>query len=243
MSVDMRPKSEVEQSYCPLCANTGIDIDNNPCTCKFNLATVLDGVSCLDVPELYQGKTFTPALLPQDLPEAYGKMLDEMLSKIRTLRWRNSNVCICSPILHGKTIFCYTCMEILFRGGMPTFPLYDVLELKRMMLDTDLGKKAVYDVEDPQRMFTVPLLFAKIPRMTNWEVYDMVAVLLDRRTRRGGSTIFVYDGTWDKLTKFDYNNILIGLMGDGSYGSLKVSNWYNQTVETLPEMQIDENLG
>lgn len=238
--VKIQPKGE---TYCKDCGNTGIDIEGNPCHCRVNIEAIYSGVSCLDVPEQYQGKTFSAMLLPKDISEAYGKFLEDTISKITALRWKNSNLCICSPILHGKTIFCYTCMEVLFRGGIETFPLYDVLELKRMMLDTDLGKKMTYDVEDPQRMFTVPILFVKIPRLTNWEIYDMIAILLDRRTRRGGSTIFVYDGTWDKLTKFDYNNILIGLMGDGTYGSLKVSNWSSATVEMLPEMQIDENIG
>lgn len=211
--------------YCTKCGNTGIDIDGNPCPCRFNAKSFYDTVSCLDIPDQYRGIAFNKALVSKDVHESYASYLQEVYDKIITGKWHQHNVVIASPIGHSKTVLAYSCIEVLFRNGIPTFPVFDLLEIKRIMLDMDLCRKQLYEVQNPELILTVPILFVKIPRIMNWEVFDTFAVLLDRRVRRGNSTIFLYDGNWGQLTYSDRNDIITGLVGDGSYNTVESKSW------------------
>lgn len=233
-----------EKDYCPLCMGTGIDIHGNPCTCQVNVESFYDSVSCLELPEQYQGIAFSKVLVPKDLPESYVEYLQSVHDKVTQGNWHYHNTVICSPIGHSKTILAYSCIERLFRHGIPIFPVFDVLELKRIMTDADLCRKQFYEVDEPERVINVGLLFVKIPRVTSWEVYDAIALLLDRRVRRGNSTIFIYDGSWNQLVYNDKQGILKGLMGDGSYNTLEVKSYYvAKENNELPEVQVPENRG
>lgn len=234
----------VHLSYCVKCGNTGINIDGDVCECKFNVKTFYDTVSCLDIPEQYRGIRFNKSLVPKDLHESYAEYLQSINDSVVTGKWRNHNVILCSPIGHSKTILAYSCLETLFRNGIPTFPVYDVMEIKRMLLDLDLCRKSIYEVDNPECIMTVPLLFVKIPRLSNWEVFDTISIILDRRVRRGNSTIFLYDGTWSQLIYGDRNNILTGLMGDGSYNTIESKSWSSlDTTPTEHQMVVEDNIG
>lgn len=234
----------VHMTYCPDCMGTGVDIDNNVCHCRFNAKSFYDTVSCLDIPEQYRGIAFNKSLLPKDLPESYANYLQEVYDTIFTGKWKQKNVVIASPIGHGKTILAYSCIEVLFRNGIPTFPVYDVLEVKRILTDMDLCRKQLYEVENPEMLITVPILFVKIPRVNTWEVYDVISLILDRRVRRGNSTIFLYDGSWQQLVYNDKNGILTGLVGDGSYNTLESKSWFVQSSSTSEkEIILPENVG
>lgn len=234
----------VHMTYCDKCMNSGIDIDGNPCTCRISAKSFYDSVSCLDIPAQYRGVSFNPSLVPTDLPDSYANYLKGIHNDILAGRLPDKNILICSPINHSKSILAYSCIEVLFRNGIPTFPLYDVLEIKRMLLDFDLGKKQTYDIQEPELLLTAPLLFAKIPRITSWEVYDAITVLLDRRVRRDNTTIFIYDGYWNQLIYNDKQNLLTGLMGDGHYNTLEVKSWSVSNVDSnLPEIKLKDNIG
>lgn len=229
-------------SYCPKCMNSGIDIDGNVCSCRFNAESFYDSVSCLDVPEQYRGIRFNSSLVPSDMPEAYARFLQDIHDKILAGKWAYRNVLIASPIGHSKTILAYSCLESMFRQGMITFPVYDVLEIKRMLLDMDFCRKSPYEEENPERIITSNILFVKIPRITSWEVYDTISLLLDRRVRRGNSTLFLYDGSWQELIHNDKHEVLINLMGDGYYNTLDVKSW-SANVVAKKVFQLEENLG
>ena len=232
-----------KKEHCPDCNNTGIDINNNPCKCKFRVQTFYDTVSCMDIPEQYRGILFDRFLLPRDVPEAYGEYMQKLHDNIINDRVRAHNYCICSPIAHGKTIMAYSCTEQLFRTGVPTFPVFDILELKRILLDTDLCRKPLYEVEHPENMLNAGYVFIKIPRVMTWEVFDTMTTVLNRRVRRGNSTIFLYDGTWEQLTLHDKYGVFTALRGDGTYNTVEVSNWYITTETTIPDVQLEENIG
>ena len=230
-------------AYCKWCGGTGIDIDGNVCSCRINVKSFYDTVSCLDVPEQYRGISFNKSLVPKDLPEAYADFLQSIHDKVFEGKLENYNVLIASPVGHSKTILSYSCLELLFRNGFDTFPVYDVLELKRMLIDMDLCRKSIYEIENPELIMTVPILFVKIPRVSSWEVYDTITLILDRRVRRGNSTIFTFDGTWGELVYNDKRNILAGLVGDGNYNTLKVSSWKLPEVQEERKIVIPENVG
>lgn len=231
-------------SYCPKCMNTGIDINNNPCTCRINAKSFYESVSCMDIPAQYRGMQFNAALVPKDVPDSYANYLKNIHDSVVTGQVLDKNILICSPINHSKSILAYSCIEVLFRNSIPIFPLYDVLELKRMLMDFDLGKKQTYNITDPDVIMTCPLLFVKIPRITSWEVYDAITLILDRRVRRSNSTVFIYDGYWNQLIYNDKQNLLTGLMGDGHYNTIEVKSWsVTESSTKLPEIKLEENIG
>ena len=230
-----------KDSHCALCGDSGIKWDNTPCSCRHNISSIYDSVNCLDIPEQYRGILFNKSLVPMDVDRSYSEFLESVHTSITTGKWHNRNLCIASPISHSKTIMAYSCINAMFRGGVSIFPIYDVLELYRIITDMDLGKTNVYKVDEPEKIISVPILFAKIPRISRWEVYDCVALLIDRRVRRGLSTIFLYDGSWTQLLNNDRNEILIGMKGNGTFGTIEVKSW--NILETKKEIMFEDNLG
>lgn len=231
-----------EKNYCTLCGNSGIDIDGNVCKCSLNVPEFFSSVSCLEIPEQYRGITFSKFLVPKDVHESYGQFLETLHDNIVSLRHKHNNVLICSPVGHSKTILAYSAIEQLFRRGIPTFPLFDVLEIKRILLDTDLCRKPLYDLGNPEFLTTAPYVFIKVPRVPTWEVYDTISVILDRRVRRDNSTIFLYGGTWEQLIRGDKQNILSNLVGDGTFNTINVKNWWNSS-NTSNTFDTEDNIG
>lgn len=230
-------------SYCVKCMNTGIDIDGNICTCRVNMDDILSAVSCMDIPQQYRGNKFNKTLLPQDLDSSYGDFLQSVYDDI-LLDKLDKNIIISSPAGHGKSILAYSCIENMFRAGLDTFPLYDMLELKRMMIDLDTGRKSTYDVENPENVFKVKYLFVRIPRLIQPDVYNMLAVLLDRRVRRGNITIFLYSGSWSYLLNSDKTGTLSDLVGDGYYNTVYVRSYYRSDKDSIESrIQLPENIG
>lgn len=228
--------------YCEKCGNTRVNWETGePCDCVVDMESIFNSVSCLEVPEQYRGIAFSKALVPTDVPADYADYLEDLHNKILSGHLPKKNIFLASPIAHSKTIFAYSCIEVLFRSGIPIFPIFDVLEVVRILADMDLGRKQTYEVEFPEKLVTVPLLFVKIPRMLRWEVFDAVAMLLDRRVRRGNSTIYLYDGSWSNIVSADKNEITTGLVGDGNYTSLLVKSW--SLLRSKVELQEQANIG
>lgn len=221
--------------YCPDCNNTGIDIHDNPCHCRVNVESFYDSVSCMDIPEQYRGVQFNTALVPTDMPASYAEYLKSIYLDIVGGKWKQRNVVIASPVGHSKTIMAYSAIEAQFRVGLPVFPIFDLLEIKRILFDMDMNRKQIYDVEDPENVLLVPILFVKIPVVSSKEVYEAFAMLLDRRVRRGNSTIFLYNGTWKQFTFADNFNVVKSLAGDGSYNTVEVKTF-------LPKIANEHNV-
>lgn len=228
-------------SYCVLCGDTGVKLDGTPCECRHNISTVYDSVNCLDIPEQYRNIMFNKGLVPHDIDFSYAQFLDDVHTKIVVGKWANHNLCIASPIAHSKTVMGYSCLNALFRAGISVFPICDVLEISRILSDMDMGRASVYDIDQPERVLTVPILFAKIPRTSRWEVFDCISLLIARRVRRNNSTILLYDGTWQHLINSDKNEILTGMMGNGNFGTIEVRTWnYNTSKRNI---EFEENIG
>lgn len=239
-AVRMKPK---EKKYCPKCGNSGLDINNNPCDCEWRAESFYETVSCMDIPEQYRGILFDRFLLPKDVPDTYGEYMQKLHDSILDRKVRAHNYCICSPVAHGKTIMAYSCIEQLFRIGVPTFPIFDVLEIKRILMDIDFCRQPFHEVTNPENLYKSPYLFVKIPRVVTWEVLDTMVLILDRRVRRNNSTIFLFEGTWDQLMLRDKNSVFTALRGDGTYNTVEVSSWYVSAPTTMPDVQLEENLG
>lgn len=206
-------------SYCPKCGNTGVRLDGSVCDCQRPHDSVYSDIVGLDMPEQYQGVRFATMLVPVDCGDYYPRLLDNLHKQITTLQMENQNFVICSPPMHAKTVWVYSCLQNLFRQKVQVAPLWDVLELRRMMYSYDMGRMDTADYYD------VKYLFLKIPAEVTHQVRTTIATIIDRRVRRGRCTFFIYNGTWGSLTYGDEAGILRGLQGDGSFSSLMVYNF------------------
>ena len=212
--------------YCILCGNSGWDVHGDRCTCTFDMDAFASEVSCVDIPEQYQGRLFDKNLVTPSMPSSYANYLQSLFVDITSLRMKAHSIFLASPTGTSKTTLAYCCIEQLFRRRIPTFPLYDILELKRILLDIDLCRKPFYNVENPENLYEAPYLFIKVPRVLTFEIYDVMSLLLDRRSRRGNSTIFLYNGTWESAMTLDRQGIITNLKGDGLGNSLEDQTWY-----------------
>lgn len=208
--------------YCPKCGNTGRKLDGSPCECVTPTDTLYADLVGMDLPEQYQGVRFSGALVPTDCGPSYAPLLEKWHTAITTLQAESHNLCICSPPNHSKTVWAYSCLQNLFRQRVPVVPLYDVLEIRRKMMDYDMGRS------DEESLYTVPYLFVRIPAEVNYLVRTTIATILDRRVRQGHTTIFLYNGTWGTLTYGDDTGVISGLQGDGSFTSLDVYSYSKQ---------------
>lgn len=214
--------------YCPKCGNTGILIDGTPCDCKLKLSDLYSGVECLEIPEAYRGLEFDKIFLPSKLGDAYKNYMDNVYNQLISMRWKCKNAIICSPAQSGKTILAYTVIKELFRREIEVFPLMDILEIRKVMQDLEYNKQQSMGVDNPMRLYTAPYLFAVMPPMTNYDTFDTAAMLIARRTRRGNSTILLYEGTWNQLVAGDTKKSLKNMEGNGSLNTIEVNSWYVQ---------------
>jgi hypothetical protein len=217
-------------AYCSKCGNSGMLLDNTPCSCDLGRGDLNDGLACMTIPEQYRGVVFDSLLLPNDLGDYYKKFMQDLYFDVTSMKYRNKNLFIGSPAKHGKTILAYSCIQSLFRRDIPTFPLFDVLELRSMLIDMDRGRKPAYlegvDAE-PINMLASPILFVRVPSETGYNVYDTIYNLVDRRVRRGNSTIFLHNGSWKFFAENDKKDTVSALAGDGSFCTIDNKSFWN----------------
>lgn len=202
-------------SYCPKCGNTGIKLDGSKCECQYNIKDVFTDVSCMEIPEQYRGIQFVKDLVPDLQNGAYRAFLDNLHTRLSNCDEKGINYVICSPPKSSKTIFAYATIRRHFRGGLEVYPLNDLYELKIPLLQA----------EESSPICKVPYLFVKFPPLLTQEVFQTASLLLDRRVRHSGTTIFLYDGSWESLRFADKYSNFTAFSGDGSYCTVKVSNW------------------
>lgn len=216
-----------DEFYCSKCGNTGENFETGErCNCRIGAGDFESNkTACLFVPEQYRGAGFDIDLLPHGLGAYYYTYMNELYSGVSQMGLRNLNVFLSSPPKHGKTVLAYTCIEKLYRRGVEVFPLYDVMELRRMIMDRDNGKRNEEIEElglDVTDIYKVPYLFLKLTPDLSFVMFDTLKLILDRRLRRSGSvTIVLSDMPWNYIVEADKKGVFKTLAGDGSFGSLK----------------------
>lgn len=193
---------------------------------------------CLTIPHDYRGVQFNREALPDDLGEEYKATLDKVYKRVIDIKNSRRNYLIASPAKHGKSILCYSAIQILYQQHIPTFPLLDIGEMRRLMIDMELGSTS-YVLEDmdavPAFIYTAPILFVRIPNMITFTTIDTILTLLDRRTRRSNATVFIYNGCIEEINKIDKYNKLKSLFIDGTSGTLIVKSFRDTSIAPREE--------
>lgn len=212
--------------WCSECGNTGIIFETGErCVCKRGEGSVFENESvCLCVPEQYRNVRFSSALLPSSLGAHYIRFMDDLHRDVINYKWKNRNLFLSSPPQTGKKILAYSALEALYRKGTKIFPLYDVMEIRRIMQDLDYNKSIPELVEmdiEPSSLYTVPYLFVEMPTEVGFAVFDTLNTLLGRRLRRNGDTFVLSELSWKYIAEADKKGSFAKLVGDGSFGTLE----------------------
>ena len=223
-------------TYCPICGGLGIKKDGTLCDCPNAQRAFGEGVSCLDIPKQYAGKEFNSKLIPRDCGDIYINYLTTLHNNLITQKISTYNCLVCSPIAHSKTIMAYSVIENLYRKHIPTFPVFTTSEMRNVLNSLDNGQETTYGTSTPASNFLVaPYIFVKIPILLEWSTFPIILDIMDRRVRRGLSTIFLYDGDYENLVKMDKNNIIAQLRGNGYYMTLDIHKFFRMTENSTLE--------
>lgn len=215
---------------CLKCADTGMDANGNPCSCRVGTSDAELPV-ILDIPEQYQSVYFDMSFLPKKMHASYGYALQKIISEIKTSYVLSKNLLICAPPNSGKTVFAYTIYRIIYQAGLPTSQLYDLNEIRKLMNDIYSKQEDVYNT-----FLNVKIAIVKIPLDLPMRFAETIATILDLRLRHSGKTIFLYDGSKEDLLAQDKYDRLSYMIGDGSYHTMECYS-YSKQIEELVEAQ------
>lgn len=215
---------------CKLCGGTKkLPKSGEDCPVCVNATRAIFEEMCLTIPQSYRGLNFAADNVKDDLGPAYKSVLSNIFEDTSKLKMFRRNYFIGSPPKHSKTVMCYSAIQRLFHEHIPTYPLFDLNEIRRLILDMEMGNAKPYVSEGmdivPENLYQAPILFVKVPDMLTFATIDTLLLLLDRRTRRSNTTVFIYNGTWENLLKIDKQNRLKHLEDDGTLGTLSVHSW------------------
>ena len=220
-------------SYCVKCGGTGKLLNGDICECSLDIHDLYSDVVCLEVPEQYRNIRFNEALVNDSWNGSYRTFLRKVHTDISTLVDKGHNYLICSPPRRSKTIFAYSTITRLFKAGVVVFPVLDVLELKQKINDHDLGRRSLDDEYDIADFFKAPYVFVKIPPTLSPDVFQMCSLILDRRVRKGHSTIFLFNGSWRRILAADTYENFTPYQGDGNLCTFSIHSWEeHRTNET-----------
>lgn len=203
---------------CLICGGTLRTVDGEPCpVCskvEVKVAPVVSGI-----PIQYQGVNFDKSFLPTNMQEVYGSFMEElMITILNDIAFYQKNMIICSRPNSGKTIWAYNLYAKIIAKGYKCPPLLDVVEVRDALNSYD-------NKELGNLLSTARCAIIKIPRDTQYWMFDSISYIIERRVRGGGFTIFLFGGTIDDLNRIDKNNTLSYLRGGGAYNTVKVESF------------------
>lgn len=220
--------------FCIYCKNTGVMVNGVKCThCKpeENMLETID-FSCLSIPIAYRGAIFSKELIQSGIQGGYYRFMEDLYLDITNLKELNTSILICSPPKSSKTVLAYSCIQTLYKKDRAIFGLYDLSEIECIMRDIDRNKETAFLNKDEREtvtnLYNAKVIFVKIPDKLEFSFPDTIAQIIDRRVRRGGTTIFLFNKRWEDLLRIDSQNTLRAMEGDGSFKSLMVKEFWRE---------------
>lgn len=203
---------------CIFCGGTGTTADMKPCTCAGS--GEVQKINPNKVPNAYKDiSEFDSSFLPGFVSQAYKDFMQNIYGDMKTSCKLDRNLLICSPPNSGKTILAYSVYNNLDNRGVRHLPLMDLLEVRDLMHGYSKDKELLLLLEKS------PIVFVILPADVPTRFVDTMSMIIQRRVRTGGGTIFLYGGTSKSLSNIDTYGKLSLLKGDGSYSSLGVYSY------------------
>lgn len=206
------------ESGCIQCGGTGYLLNGDICDCTTVNAINFPVLS--KVPIQYQGTQFDKSFLSQKLDVNYGIYLEDLLKQVATGKPLRKNFLICSPPNTGKTVFAYTLIGMMYSKGVVLPELMDLIEVRDIML-----AQYKQDYDKLLLINTAPIMLIKLPSDLPSKFGETISLIIERRVRNNGSTIFLFGGNKQDLLNQDRFGKLSAILGDGNYNSLLLKSW------------------
>lgn len=211
-------------SDCLDCGGTGLLPDMTPCPkcAKEKLDNAIKaGMSNAVIPMQYCGVVFDKSFLPSDLQSGYGAYMEDLMKTIiADYNVFQRNILICSRPNSGKTIWAYNLISALIGKGYSMPNLMDLMQVS----DTMYGK---FGSDELQKdiLYSRGLIVRLPADMAPWMIDSMLAIV-ERRVTRNGFTIFLFNGSHEKLEGIDRYGALKHILGNGSFHSVRLEDFY-----------------
>lgn len=209
---------------CLKCGDTGVCINGEVCDCGIQVSFIQP--SFIQVPAQYQNNPFDARLLPQWMPSEYGVFMTKLVRDcMMSNQYLHQNILVCSPPNSGKTVMAYSVLGGLYAQGQKVFGLMDIMEVRGLLMEP-----YHVDREGLSLFGDAPVIFIKIPLDLPAKLAATISMVVERRVRRGGSSVFLYSGAKEDLVAQDTFGSLQALFGDGAYNSILVKSWKKKEV-------------
>lgn len=147
----------------------------------------------------------------------YADSLEKVSSRIQNGELLPKSMLIYAPQGFSKNHFVYSCLVNAIESGLTAIPYMDTLEIKRFVdsyeqnhLKDDMIR--YYKHLTDMKIYTADLCIVKIPVGLKYvEAYQTMLMLLDRRSRKGKTTVFISRYPLKTLVAMDMNKELISL--------------------------------
>lgn len=205
-------------STCMICGGTRRTVSGEPCPncCKEEptFSPIVSGI-----PIQYQGVKFDRSFLPKDLQEKYGSYMESLLNTITNdIAFYQKNMIICCRPNSGKTIWAYNLLSVLISKGYELPPLMDLMEARDALNS--------YENKDLNQLVShARCAIIKIPLDVQAWMLKSLSVIIERRVRNSGFTIFLFGGKSQDLSEADRYGILQSLLGAGAYNTVNVKSF------------------
>lgn len=218
----------MSQEICTICRGTGKDLLGNPCPdCagKVQRMQYIKRSGNIQIPEQYQGILFDKTFLPKECQGQYGDLLEQLKTQItRDYNMFCKNYLIISPMNSGKSIWAYNILSMLANNGHSVLPIMDLFEVREYLQYK--GDNA--DVL--QKILKSKGLFVRIPGDVQYWAFDIMQTILEQRVKNNGFTIFLYNGTLERLEDVDKYKTFHSMRGDGTFHSIKLEGIFNDRI-------------
>lgn len=206
-------------SVCLKCGGTGWLVNGDRCDCGIQDAIILP--TSLRIPSQYQDIRFNRMNLRPALQSEYGSYIESLINEISAKAGRiDRNILICAQPNSGKTVLAYTVIGSLFAKGVKVPEVMDLMQIREILM-----ARYNTDVEKIADINSAPIMFVKIPMDVPARFAETMSMLIERRVRFDGSTIFLFSGSAYDLEALDTFGKYQRLLGDGSFNSIQLKNF------------------
>lgn len=203
---------------CLRCDGTGILANGEPCPDCAKTILRMAPIS-YSVPAQYQGIMFDKSFLPEKEQKVYGTFMEELMSTIVSdYAFYQKNLLICNRPNSGKTVWAYNLYAILSDKGYEIPPLKDVTEVRSII--TSFADRELANLYSTARCAII-----KVPRDLQPWMFDSLSMIVERRVRNDGFTIFLYGGTEEDLKFADKYGKLRDIRGTGAYNTIEIKSF------------------
>lgn len=206
---------------CIKCGNTGVCADGSRCNCGASSKDLILPTR-LNVPMQYQNVKYSSCFVKDRLRNTFGVFMEKLLGDIDTRLYSVcQNYIICAPPNSGCTVWAYNVIGTLYTKGILMPDLMDLMQVRSILFDFYNKKNS----EQSELIDKAKMMIVRLPMDLPSKFPETVSTIIDRRVRRGNSTVFLFRGNRNDLLSQDTFGKLAALEGDGCFNSVRIESF------------------